>query len=175
MKTLTPHLKLPLFLGFTLVLLLLAYVFSFKPTLDTAFRLQDKSETFSQGGGLDTRIQSLEQALKGYTADEDVPFEDYNQHIFLALTALSERKRIKLRDFKPYKEEAQDNYQLRSFQVQLEGSFIKLNTFLKALHERPNLGQIKTARFELIQNKRTKEEHLELRFILQRLDWNQTP
>ncbi len=163
--------KLYGFVGGTLLLIVLAISFAIKPTINLHTEISDLKEKLKINGNLDKEIAQLQETLKPLNDRENqIDWVDYNQYALAEITKSTSENKVRIIQFKPTLSKDYEDYKANLFQIELEGSYIRLLKTLKQLEHNAELGEIISSKFYLHKERKTKKESVHVIVYLQRLE-----
>jgi len=163
--------KLYGFIGGIILLILLAIVFAIRPTFTIYNDISELNDKLKINGNLDSEIQHLEEILKPLnTNGNQVEWSDYNQFALAAITKSTSENKVRIIQFQPTLSKDYEDYRANLFQIELEGSYIRLLKTLKQLEHNTELGEIISSKLYIHKERKTKSESVHLIVYLQRLE-----
>lgn len=155
------------------LLIVLAISFAIKPTINLQSEIANLKEKLKINGNLDREITELQTLLKPLNETENqVEWVDYNQYALAEITKFTSENKVKIIQFQPTLSKDYQDYRANLFQVELEGSYIRLLKTLQKLEHTAELGEVISSRFYLHKERKTKQESVHVVVYLQRLEQN---
>lgn len=165
--------KLYGFVGGLFILIVLAISFAIKPTLDLQSEISTLKDKLKINGNLDQEIEDLQATLKPLNDKENqIDWVDYNQYALSEITKSTSENKVRIIQFQPTLSKDYEDYRANLFQIELEGSYIRLLKTLKQLEHNAELGEIISSKFYLHKERKTKKESVHVIVYLQRLEQN---
>lgn len=166
--------KLYGFVGGILLLIILAIGFAIKPTFDLNSEINTLNEKLTLNGNLDQEINELQILLKPLSySDNKIEWANYNQYALSEITKTTSDHQVKIIQFQPTLSKTYEGFRANLFQIELEGSYVRLLKTLKELEHIAELGEIISSKFFLHKQRKTKKESVHLIIYLQRLEQNE--
>lgn len=163
--------KLYGFIGGLCLLILLAIGFAFKPTFNLYSKIDELKEKIKLNGNLDEEIATLQGRLKPLNERGNmVDWVDYNQYALAEITGFATENKVKIIQFQPTLSKEFESFRGNLFQVELEGSYIRLLKTLKQIEHQAELGEVISTKFYLHKARKTKIESVHVIVYLQRLE-----
>lgn len=163
--------KLYGFVSGVILLIVLAITFAIKPTIDLQSEISTLNDKLKINGNLDREIEHLQETLKPLNDRENqINWEEYNQYALAEITEYASKSKVKIVEFQPTLSKDYEDYRANLFEIELEGSYIRLLKTLKQLEHNAELGEVISSKFYLHKERKTKKESVHLIIYLQRLE-----
>ncbi|WP_321515381.1 hypothetical protein [Marinifilum fragile] len=107
------------------------------------------------------RLAQLESEIGNYKT------EISHEHIFEDLSEYCRSHRLKIREFPESHLTEQNGHKVHIYQVEIEGNFHSLLSFIHRLEQRTFLGKLAGVKFQLKTDRRSRTEYLSVRIFLQ--------
>jgi len=159
------------FLIACVVLVLGAFVFAFRPTLNLHSQKKDLTEKLELNDNIDSEIDRLTTLLEPLKKKGAlVNWEIYNHYSLAEITKSTQNNKVRIIEFKPHLFQDFEEYRTHLFTIDLEGPYIRLTKTLKELESKTDLGEIISTKYYRYKDRKTKKESIRLLIYLQYLE-----
>lgn len=157
------------------LLIILAWAFAIRPTVNLSSESESLKERLKINANIDKEIGHLQNLLaplkeKGNTVD----WEAYNPFALSEITKSCKETKVRIIEFKPSLFQEYQEYRAHLFEIELEGSYVRLTKTLRSLEGKTDLGEIISSKYFIYKNRRTKKETIRLLIYLQKLESKKT-
>jgi hypothetical protein len=150
------------------LLLLIAYWFSFRKTIHAYQANKDLTNKVEQIQNANYNIQQLEQQLSKTKIQKEIPF---NQTVLFEKTSqFCKSNQLDILTFEEPKIVTTDNYKVTTNYMEIKGSFKSITELIYELEQELKLGRIAAVQYELDYNRKTKKDFLVGKIHLQNID-----
>lgn len=142
----------------TVLLLLVAYWFSFRKTVEAHQQNITLTQQSQQIQSASFTIQQLEKQLSKIKINQDIPF---NQTVlFEKVSQFCESNQLNILTFDEPKIVQSDDYEVTTNYIEVEGSFKSITELVYELEQQLKLGRMASVHYELAYNRKAKRDFL---------------
>ena len=142
----------------TVLLLLVAYWFSFRKTIQARQLNKNLTQQSQQIKSAGFTIQQLEQQLAKTKINQEIPF---NQTVlFEKVSQFCNDNQLEILTFDEPKTVLTDDYEVTTNYIEIEGDFKGITELVYELEQRLKLGRMASVHYELDFNRKTKSDFL---------------
>jgi len=170
-ENLTYRRKLQLFIIGSILLLLLAYFFGFRKSIDASRELlavKEQAEAVKSAGtlrtGLESRLKEIDSQLgKVKVVDDD------QEYILTTINQSTVKSRVKIIEIMGTDTQSDNDIVRNTYGATVEGAFVDLVNLLRTFEESGHDGKIVSAAFYRHSDNRTRIISTRMRFYLQEI------
>lgn len=150
------------------LLLIIAYWFSFRKTIHAYQKNNNLTTQVEQIQNANYNIQQLEQQLAKTNIQKATPF---NQTVlFEKISQFCKSNQLDILTFEEPQIVTTDNYEVTTNYMEIEGAFAAITRLVYELEQQLKLGRIASVKYKLDYNRKTKKDFLIGKIYLQNID-----
>lgn len=167
-QNIAPQQRFYYLLGGFAFLLIISYQFSISKTLEYYGKYSKNQQSLTAAASAPQQIQHYQKLLAGLAGNGQEG--DYDRaHLFEVVNTFCRKNNLKLSQFPPEEERAQNDYQILTNQIEVEGNYVDMVKLGYELEFVKKLGHIASASFKQERDIRTRRRFLKGVFYLQHL------
>lgn len=160
--------RFQLLLAGFILLLIIAYVFSIRNTVDAYIISKRQQHSLEDVSNAPQRIKQFQDQLA--SLDHSLVQSDYNrQQLFESVNTFCESQDLKLDYFHPEQRFLHNDYEIITNKVEVEGTYKSIVRLIYYLEYEQKLGHIASTNFEQKEERRTKRKYLTAEIYIQNI------